>query len=248
MQVAETFCLDADHDHDDQKDENGLANKNEEMLFHRYARLDTCVTVIDAYEFPNIVNSTQRFAEKFPEEIQDSANSSTETSAELAIANAKAIANPNAEGEKHISQLLIEQVEFANVVIVNKVDLLKNEQEEKNLRELIKTLNPAARIIMTSYSKVDLDDILNTKSFNMEEASHAAGWLQSLSNHQALASERDEYDIFSFIYRARRPFHPCRLHQWLKTMFYVHDPLLTEDSHPKSMIFFPFVSCIFYAL
>ncbi len=214
MQVAETFCLDpetstaANHD--------GIAQDEEDMLFHRYARLDTCVTVIDSKEFPLILNSKQTFAERFTNQLE------TIQIATDASDTARSSGN-NTETEKHISQLLIEQVEFANVIILNKMDLLSsasttanNAMSKEELVKLIQTLNPNARILTTSYGEVKLDDILNTQLFSMEDASQSAGWLQSLAQDHTLVSEREEYDIFSFVYRACRPFHPARLATFLR--------------------------------
>ena len=97
-----------------------LAENPEDMLWHT-ARLDTMVTVVDINEFPSMMNSLDHFREKWAvEEGEDE------------------------EGEKHISQLLLEQVEFANVILLNKCDLVNEQQQESAIR-LIKSLNPEAK-------------------------------------------------------------------------------------------------------
>lgn len=214
MQVAETFCLDPENA--TAANAEGVALTSEDMLFHRYAKLDTCVTVIDAKEFPSILKSTQTYAERFPQEMVIEEIYESE---ENARRSAQPYSASNAEGEKHISQLLVEQVEFANVIVVNKMDLLvgeEGENEKQELEHLLKTLNPSARIILTAHGQIELRHILNTGLFDLQEASQAAGWLQSLANGHVLVSEREEYNISSYVYRARRPFHPARLAMWLQ--------------------------------
>ena len=102
------------------------------------ARLDTLVTVVDASNFPAMMTSLEKFKEKFATE-----------------------ADGDDEGEKHISQLLLDQVEFANVIVLNKCDLI-DEQQEESIIALVKTLNPSAKVIPSSFSKVNMDEVLNT--------------------------------------------------------------------------------------
>ncbi len=114
---------------------------------------------------------------------------------------------------REVVDLLIDQIEFANILLVNKIDLV-NEEDVKELRAVIHKLNPTARIIETSFSRVDLSEILNTNLFDFEEASQAAGWVQELLNEHI--PETEEYGISSFVYKQKRPFHPARLMKWLK--------------------------------
>lgn len=212
MQVAETFCIDPKTIE--------LANEDEKMLFHNTARLDTCVTVIDSFEFLHMIQSTEKFIERFLSE------------------RTSTVGEGDAEETKHIAQLLVEQVEFANVILLNKMDLVDAATREEVL-QLVRTLNPKAKVIPTTHSKVSLDEILDTKLFNMEDASTAAGWLQSLSSLKKtensiipvpIKSERDEYDVYSFVYRARRPFHPQRLHSFIQQHF---SYLQSYQQHPS---------------
>ena len=89
---------------------------------------------------------------------------------------------------------------FFSVVLLNKTDLVKKD-EINQIKSAIKVLNPKADIATTQYSKVNLDTVINTKKFNMDEAERSAGWLQSLK--EELKTEAEEYGIGSFIYRSR---------------------------------------------
>jgi G3E family GTPase len=209
MQVAESFCADP-HTAE-------LAENEEDMLWNT-ARLDTLVTVVDALDFPGMMDSLQSFNERFGEQ---------------------AVEEGDAEGEKNISQLLLEQVEFANVIVLNKCDLI-NEKQKVEVQKLVKTLNPMAKVVLSAYSKVDLADIIGTKLFDMEVAKLAPGWLQSLhckdtqevGFHVAAASgESAEYGVSSFVYRSRVPFHPARLEAFLSSVLN-----FPTTEHPKSAL------------
>ena len=213
MQVAESFCADPHT--------TELAENEADMLWNT-ARLDTLVTVVDIRDFPNMVNSIQTFSQKFGD------------------VPTEAVEDGDAEGEKNISQLLIEQVEFANVIVLNKTDLVSETQKDQVLT-LVKTLNPSAKIVYSTFGKVSLDDILNTKLFDMEAAKVAPGWLQSL--HQkgvaevgfraaAMASESEEYGVSSFVYRRNAPFDPARLHAFLTAYFQL--PLTDKKESTKN--------------
>ncbi|WP_439742229.1 GTP-binding protein [Bacillus pseudomycoides] len=115
---------------------------------------------------------------------------------------------------REVIDLLIDQIEFANVILLNKVDLLEKE-DILELYLLLQKLNPSAKIIESSFSVVPLDEILNTNLFNYDEASQAAGWIQEL-NSEHHTPETEEYGISSFVYRRKRPFHPVRLMNWLQ--------------------------------
>jgi len=140
------------------------------------------------------------------------------------------------EGEKSISQLMMEQVEFANVILLNKIDLVSKKQLQVT-KKLVKQLNPKARIIEGSYGKVDLLNILNTNLFNMEEASESPGWLVSLKEGvNAAHGEDEEYGVSSFVYRARKPFHPLRLHHFIKELFcYAEDWAVSAEEAKKNI-------------
>lgn len=115
--------------------------------------------------------------------------------------------------KREVVDLLIDQIEFANILILNKTDLVDRE-DVKELRAVIHKLNPGAKIIETSFSNVALAEILDTHLFDFEEASQAAGWIQELMNEHI--PETEEYGISSFVYKQKRPFHPERFMAWLE--------------------------------
>ena len=145
------------------------------------ARLDTMVTVIDAGSFL-----------KDYQEAED-----------LAV-RGLALGEQDA---RTITDLLIDQVEFANVLVINKTDLV-SPGELATLEAILVKLNPDARILRAEQGRVPLPALLDTRRFDFERASQAAGWMQTLRGEES--SEADDYGITSFVYRARRPFHPTR--------------------------------------
>lgn len=144
-------------------------------------RLDTMVTVVNAAEFASDYGSP-------------------ETLADREIGNDAADVRP-------VVNLLTEQIEFANVIILNKADLVSPKQQDE-LRAILKKLNPRAKVLAASFGAVDLHEILNTGMFDFEEAAGSQAWIDELEKEHTPESE--EYGITSFVYRARRPFHPQR--------------------------------------
>lgn len=190
MQVAETFELDPSTLSTADKETTSLA---------AYARLDTCVTVVDLSMMKRNLTSIETIRNAYQEGAEEE------------------------EGGKHIGHLLIDQLEFANVIILNKCDTVLD--ADINLaKTFIAKINPQAKIICTSFSQVDAKEILNTKLFSMNEARNSAGWLEDLRNPGLHQSESDEYGVSSFIYSARKPFHPERLDRWIRKYF-----VLTEE-------------------
>ncbi|WHZ56949.1 GTP-binding protein [Metabacillus hrfriensis] len=114
---------------------------------------------------------------------------------------------------REVIDLLIDQIEFANVLLLNKTDLL-NEEDIDELYGVLRKLNPDAKILKTAFSNVPLSEILNTKSFDFEEASQSAGWIKELNEEHT--PETEEYGISSFVYRRQKPFHPERFMNWLE--------------------------------
>ncbi|RYG51726.1 GTP-binding protein, partial [archaeon] len=169
MQVAEVFTF---------ADETG-------MQLSDVARLDTCVTVVDALNFFEDYNARDK--------LQDRRVAAHETDARTVV------------------DLLTDQIEFADVLIVNKVDLLEDRPDEKaRLMGVLRALNPAARILESVRGVVSLTEVMNTGLFSLEKASLAPGWLaEARGSH---VPETLEYGISSFVFRADRPFHPTRLH------------------------------------
>ncbi len=151
------------------------------------ARLDTMVTVVDALNFTRDFNTPSTLAERAVERDSDDTRT--------------------------LSDLLTEQVEFADIIILNKTDLI-GDDEKTLLSGIIKSLNPGARILESQFGKVEADAILNTGLYDPENSRKYSGWL---ADFHAPHSEADEYGVSSFVYRSRRPFHPGRLHSFLSS-------------------------------
>ncbi|MEO0974704.1 MAG: GTP-binding protein, partial [Pseudomonadota bacterium] len=150
------------------------------------ARLDTMVTVVDAVNFPRLMAEAETLKEKGMEVAE--------------------------EDERNIADLLIDQVEFSNVIVVTKTDLI-SASDAKGLVATLQRLNPGAQVITAEQGRVSSATILGTGRFSMEEAERAPGWLAELRGEHV--PETQEYGIGSFVYRARRPFHPQRLYDFL---------------------------------
>ncbi|CCV64173.1 Cobalamin (vitamin B12) biosynthesis CobW-like protein [Alteracholeplasma palmae J233] len=111
------------------------------------------------------------------------------------------------EEEKPIAGLLVEQLEFCNIVLLNKTDLVSKE-ELAIIKSYIKKIQPEATLIETKFGKVPFDQILNTHSFNLKTVANSAGWIQELDghDHEEAHDHASEYGISSFVYRRKRPF------------------------------------------
>lgn len=150
-----------------------------------FARLDTLVTVVDAVSFLEDFQSQ--------EDLRD-----------------RGVALDESD-DRDLSMLLADQIEFANVIILNKTDLVAAE-ERQILEVLLQKMNPEARVISAVRGSVPLSQILNTGSFRPDWAEASPNWL-SVQRGQSVP-ETMEYGISSFVYRARRPFHPGRFHDF----------------------------------
>jgi G3E family GTPase len=116
------------------------------------------------------------------------------------------------EDERTIVDLLVDQIEFADVLIVNKIDLVQPEQLDR-LEALLHKLNPQAKLIHADHGHVTLTEMLNTGRFDFDRASTFSEWLSG----EPHTPETEEYGVGSFVYRARRPFHPARLMEVLES-------------------------------
>ena len=154
------------------------------------ARLDTLVTVVDAGNFLKDFGSWDDLVDR-----------------RIGL---------NEEDHRNIVDLLVDQVEFANVILVNKVDLV-TEAELGQLLEIIRRLNPTARILHSRESRVDLQNVLGTGLYSLEESEQQPEWLAVPRGQEQ--TETEEYGISSFVFRARRPFHPQRLSEAIDAGF-----------------------------
>ncbi len=153
----------------------------------RFSRLDTLVTVVDAFNF-----------------LKDFGSAETVHSQNL---------NNDVEDTRSIVNLLTDQIEYANVILINKADLVEKYEVEE-LKSIIHKLNPAAKIIITEKSQIEPGQILNTGLFDFEEASSSAGWQAELEK-ESHTPETEEYGISSFVFRNKKPFHPDRFWNYI---------------------------------
>ncbi len=150
------------------------------------ANLDTMVTVVDAVNFLKDYDEAKY--------LQDTGESLGE------------------EDERSVADLLVDQVEFADVILISKTDLVTPSDVER-LTAILKTLNTHAKIVPICQGKVNVDEVLSTGLFDFERAQQAPGWLKEMRGEHV--PETEEYGIGSFSYIARRPFHPEKFHQFL---------------------------------
>lgn len=154
----------------------------------RFAYIDTMVTVVDAYNFPRDFGSIDTIATRNLNENDP-------------------------QDQRTIVNLLTDQIEFANVIVLNKADLV-SAKHLGELKAVLQKLNPSAKIITSEFGRVPLRAVVGTGLFNYNEASQSAGWIQEL-NKPVHTPETEEYGISSFVFRNKRPFHPERFWNYL---------------------------------
>ena len=150
------------------------------------ANLDTMVTVVDAVNFVKDYEEAKY--------LQESGESLGE------------------DDDRSVADLLVDQIEFADVILVSKTDLVDKKHIDK-LEAILKTLNTQAEIIPISGGKVEIDKVLNTGLFDFDKAKEAPGWLKEMRGDHI--PETEEYGITSFSYTARRPFLPEKFYNFL---------------------------------
>lgn len=163
----------------------GYVDEQSGIDLSRWAQIDCMVTVVDAFNFAKDFGSLDTIETRA---IGDQGDGRT------------------------IVNLLTDQIEFADVILLNKSDLV-SKADLSELHAILKALNPGARLIDTHFSKVPLESILNTCLYDFDKAQNAAGWIQELEKtaHGGHVPETVEYGISSFVFRDEKPFHPGRL-------------------------------------
>lgn len=152
----------------------------------KISKLDTLVTVVDCFNFIQDYSSLDSLRERNVSDLEGDTRS--------------------------IVNLLTDQIEFANVILLNKTDLVSAEQVGM-IKAMIRKLNADARILESSFGKIDLHEILNTGLFDFDKTSQSAGWIEELNKEHV--PETEEYGISSFVFRDKRPFHPVRFWNYL---------------------------------
>ena len=150
------------------------------------SRLDSMVTVVDALNFLKDYDEA-----KFLNEVGESLGE---------------------EDERSVADLLVEQVEFADILLISKTDLV-SEQELARLKSILQTLNTEAIQVPIEHGKVPLDKVLNTGRFSFERAQQSPGWLKEMRGEHV--PETEEFGISSFSYEARRPFDPQKFYDFI---------------------------------
>jgi G3E family GTPase len=147
------------------------------------ARLDTMVTVVDA------------------------ANLLTNYSSHDFLRDRGEVAGP--EDERSLVDLMVEQIEFADVIVLNKVSAASPANREL-ARAIVRSLNSDARVVEADFGEVPLAEVLHTGRFDFEKAQQHPLWFKELNGFKGHVPETEEYGVRSFVYRSRRPFHPAR--------------------------------------
>ena len=166
-------------------------DENNSIDLSKFSYIDTMVTVVDALNFLKDFGSPQRLKDRKLSDIEGD--------------------------DRTIVNLLTDQIEFANVIIINKCDLISKEHLEL-LKSIITKLNPGSKIIESKFSKIDISEIINTKLFDFAKAEQSAGWIAEL-NKEEHTPETEEYGISSFVFRSKKPFHSDRFWSYVQNKF-----------------------------
>lgn len=157
----------------------------------KFSYIDTMVTVVDCYNFLKDFNTNELLVDRNLTNLQGD--------------------------DRTIVNLLTDQIEFANVIVLNKTDLM-HENTVGLLEASIKKLNPGAKILKSTFGAIEPEQILNTGLFNLAEAENSAGWQKELEA-ETHTPETDEYGISSFVFRNHKPFHPDRFWEYLNNKY-----------------------------
>lgn len=157
----------------------------------RFSYIDSMITVVDSFNFFKDFCSNEYLQDRNLTDMEDD--------------------------HRTIVNLLTDQIEFANIIILNKTDLV-DRNSIGLLEAALRKLNPAAKIIRSEFGKVDLKEVLNTRLFDFEEAQNSAGWQKELEGG-VHAPETEEYGISSFVFKTNKPFHPEKFWNYLSNQY-----------------------------
>ncbi|KAJ8611393.1 hypothetical protein CTAYLR_006477 [Chrysophaeum taylorii] len=185
-----------------------LEDGNDQLQWE--APLDNCVTVIDASMVEEYMESLETIDALDP------------------------TADASAEGQQDIAALLFAQLEFANVVLLNKVDLLGKSKRERSKNEarlaaIVKKINPEAEVIGTQQGRAPLSKILRTGNFSVEFANGVSNWMEDIKRGVKHVPETLEYGVSGFYWTADLPFHPKRLYDWFVKYFALKQVVLGDN-------------------
>jgi G3E family GTPase len=121
------------------------------------------------------------------------------------------------DDERVPEEVLMDQIEFCDVIVLNKCDLVPDEELDE-IEAVIQALQPRAKIIRTEHGQIDPTELLDTGRFNFEQASQSAGWKQELQEGHGHDAAAEEHGVASFVYEKQRPFHPNRIAEFLTTL------------------------------
>jgi len=234
LPVAQTFVMDVDDmqmtEEEEEEEESGDAGDAAEgspadlpaaahvlpasdplQSLSRFARLDTMVTVVDALNIRDVLDSLETLAEK---NITGMVGNTGD------VQSGEADAAPVQVDDRSIAHLMLDQIEFADVILLSKVHLVEGGADAvAEIRALLQKLNPSAKVIapaQPNFADLPLSAVINTHLFDMEKAESSAGWMQELEKSAfggaGHTPETEEYGISSFVFSdSERPFHPGRL-------------------------------------
>jgi G3E family GTPase len=166
------------------------------------AEIDSMVTVVDAVNFMRDIKDAEDLVARGLQAGEDDTRTLTD--------------------------LLVSQVEFASVIVLNKCDLVSAEHLNK-VKNVIRALNAEAKIIESVRSQIDVSEIVGARSYDFERVSQSATWIKAINDDSEKVPETEEYGITSFVYRGRRPFHPERL------MSFITDKLGNDDEEDEEV-------------
>jgi len=217
-EIAPLFEVE-EHDHEHDGEDAAQCETSEKPQLGEVSRIDTCVTVIDSADFYNNLSSMKTYDNCELIDLDGAADGAADCQPIVGT----------------IAELMMDQVEFANVIILNKKDLV-DQQQQTDLEEKIKCLNPKAKIVKSIQAKIDLKEILNTGLYKDKDEFWVTSVQQAKTDEENVRQGKRvpeactaRFDIKSFVYRARKPFHPGRLHDLVMEPFFMGSPEAVKE-------------------